>query len=153
MMVKHHTILPYTALILCRGEEILLIKNRKCGLYTCAGGKFDGDEPATQALIREAREELGICLHQEDLKIVHIVHARQGGGDVETIGIFIEASAWEGELCNMEPEKHEDIAWFNRNALPQNTRPSLVHVLAILERGYFYSEFGWKIFGDDSTVL
>lgn len=135
----------YTALILRKENNILLI--RRCntgsadGLYTCAGGKVDGNEPITQAMIREAKEEIGINLKKEDLKIVHTIHIKYDG--TELIGFFIEAAKWDGEPKNMEPEKHDDLGWFDINNLPENTIPYLNGVLKKLNQNIFYSESGW----------
>ena len=140
---------PYVALILRKDDKILLIRRFQTGVmdgfYSCAGGGIDGDEPVTHAMIREAQEEIGITLKKEDLKIVHVLHTKQGqGGDGETIGFFVEATEWQGEPQNMEPHKHDDVAWFALNDLPCNTRPALVHVLDMINNNIFFSEYGWN---------
>jgi len=143
-------ILSYVALILCKNEKILLIRRYKTGigdgLYGPAGGGIDGDEPITHAMIREAREELGIALQRESLKIVHVLHNKQGQviNETETIGFFIQATEWDGEPQNMEPHKHDDVAWFALNDLPCNIKPSVKHVLDMINKNIFFSEFGWN---------
>ena len=137
----------FVALILRKQEMILLIRRSNTGsgdgFYACAGGGVDGDESITQAMIREADEELGIKLKKENLKIVHIVHSKQQQSSNECVGFFIEATEWEGEPQNMEPHKHDDVAWFNLNNLPQNTFPRLIHVIEMIDKKNFYSEYGW----------
>ena len=138
----------YVSLILRKGDEILLIRRAKTGvddgLYGCAGGKIDGDEQITYAMMREAGEEIGIKLKKEDLKVVHVLHAKRNQTLCEMLGFFIEASVWEGEPKNMEPNKHDDLAWFKLALLPDNTQPALIHVLAMLDKGVSFSEFGWE---------
>jgi ADP-ribose pyrophosphatase YjhB (NUDIX family) len=138
---------PYVALILRKNDTILLIRRYKTenwnGFYACAGGGVDGNEPITQAMIREAREELGITLHKENLRVVHVLHTKERDGDTETVGFFLEATVWSGEPQNMEPHKHDDLAWFPVHKLPQNTMPALKHVMAQVQQNIFYSEFGW----------
>ena len=137
----------FVALILRKNEKILLIRRSNTGsgdgFYACAGGGVDGDEPITQAMIREADEELGIKLKKENLKIVHVIHSKQRDGANESVGFFMEAMMWEGEPQNMEPHKHDDVAWFHLNDLPQNTFPRLIHVIKMMEEKVFYSEYGW----------
>ncbi|MFA6535330.1 MAG: NUDIX domain-containing protein [Candidatus Babeliales bacterium] len=137
----------FVALILRKNEKILLIRRFNTGsgdgFYACAGGGVDGDEPITQAMIREADEELGIKLKKENLKIVHVIHSKQRDGANESVGFFMEATVWEGEPQNMEPHKHDDVAWFALYDLPQNTFPRLIHVIKMMEEKIFYSEYGW----------
>lgn len=138
----------FVALILRKNDTILLIRRFNTGsgdgFYSCAGGGVDGNEPITQAMIREADEELGIKLKKENLKIVHVVHSKQRDGANESMGFFLEATEWEGEPQNMEPHKHDDVAWFSINSLPQNIFPRLIHVIKMMDEKIFYSEYGWE---------
>lgn len=146
MQKERFKISAYVSLILRKNNEILLIRRYQTGcddgFYGCAGGCIDGNEPASHAIIREAREELGITLKQEHLKIVHVLH-RKNRQDLETIGFFIEATEWEGRPQNIEPHKCNDLIWCTLDALPQNTQPHFKHVLDMLHKNAFYSEFGW----------
>ena len=148
-MAKERFKIPvFVALILRKNEKILLIRRSNTGsgdgFYSCAGGGVDGDEPITQAMIREADEELGIKLKKENLKIVHIVHSKKRQDANENVGFFLEATEWEGELRNMEPHKHDDVSWFCLNDLPKNTFPRLIHVIKMVDKKIFYSEYGWE---------
>lgn len=138
---------PYVVVLLCNGREIFLIRRYQTGFddgcYACAGGGVDGNEPITNAVIREAHEELGIKIRKDDLKMAHVLHSRHDGGR-EAIGFFIQVTEWEGTPCNMEPHKCDAAGWFSLDALPENTVPHLVHVLEMINKGVFYSEFGWE---------
>lgn len=148
METERFKMIAFTALILRDGEKILLIRRHKTGsfdgLYACAGGGVDENEPATAAMIREAHEELGITLKKDNLKIAHIVHRGPHDGGSEFVGFFIEASEWEGEPQNMEPDKCDEIAWFHVDKLPENIIPTLKHVMEMLKQNIFYSEYGWE---------
>jgi len=149
MTKKRFKLSSFVSLVLRRNQEVLLIRRANTGyedgLYCCAGGSVDGNEPITDALMREAKEELGIILKKEHLRVVHVIHRKlKRDYDSELIGFFIEATEWEGEPQNMEPHKHDDVAWFTLNNLPQNTIPILKHVLKMLDENIFYSEFGWE---------
>jgi ADP-ribose pyrophosphatase YjhB (NUDIX family) len=137
----------YVSLILRKDEKILLIRRFNTGsydgFYSCAGGGMDGEEPVTQAMIREANEEIGIKLKKENLKVIHVIHSKKRSDGTECVGFYVEAIEWTGEPQNMEPHKHDDIAWFSLNDLPQNTSPALKHVLEMFNKNIFFSEFGW----------
>ncbi|KKP29501.1 MAG: ADP-ribose pyrophosphatase [candidate division TM6 bacterium GW2011_GWF2_30_66] len=146
MIKERFKIGTYVTVILRKGEDVLLIRRAKTGsydgFYSLPGGGVDGNEPVTQAVAREALEEVGIKVKQEDLKVVHVLHTMHKE-KYETVGFFIEAKEWEGQLQNMEPHKHDDLQWFPLNALPENTIPHLRYVIDKINDGVFYSEFGW----------
>lgn len=146
-MQERFKMIAFVSLILRRGSEVLLIRRFNTGfedgMYGCAGGGVDENEPITQALVREAYEELGINLKKEHLNVVHIVH-RKNSINIETIGFFVEACEWEGAPCNMEPHKCDDVQWFEIKKLPDNCQPALKHVLALRDQNKFFSEMGWE---------
>jgi len=136
----------FVSLILRKDDKVLLIRRFQTGsedgMYGCAGGGLDPDETITQAAIREAAEELGISIKQEDLKVVHVVHRKTPRHQV--IGFFFEVAMWQGEPENKEPHKCDDIQWFALRELPDNTQPTFKHVVGMLDKNVFYSEFGWE---------
>jgi ADP-ribose pyrophosphatase YjhB (NUDIX family) len=137
---------PFAAvyLILKKDGKILMAKRKNTGYqdgnYSLVSGHIDGGESATQALIREVKEEAGIKLKTKDLKVVYILH-RLGGR--EYIDIYFQAENWEGKIKNMEPEKCEELKWFPEDSLPQNTVPEVRLVLEDIKRGNFYGEQGF----------
>lgn len=147
MNKERYKIGSFVSLILRKDQKVLLIRRfntgSEDGMYGCAGGGLDPHETITQALIREAQEELGITLHKEALKTVHVVHRKNSLGQ-EMIGFFIEASQWQGNPCNMEPHKCDDIKWFDIDKLPDNCQPTFKHVVTMLTKNIFYSELGWE---------
>ena len=134
------------SLILRKNQKVLLIRRYNTGyddgLYACAGGGIDGNETMTQAIIREANEELGIILKKENLKTVHALHIKNNGG--EYINFFVETTKWQGDPQIMEPNKCDNINWFSVDKLPQNIMPSVKHVIEAVNKKHFYSEFGWE---------
>ncbi len=136
----------FCALIVRDGGRVFLIQRCNTpwhnGKYACAGGSVDGGESVTHAMIREAWEELGIGIASADLATVHALHVRDGEHE-EFISFFMEATAWSGEPRIMEPDKCSNAAWFRIDALPMNIIPSHRHVFDMVNKGVFYSEFGW----------
>lgn len=146
MAQERFKIIPYVSLILRKDQEILLIRRSNTGyddgFYACAGGGVDGNETMTDAIIREAQEELGIILKKEHLHVVHVLHNKHQN-NVETVGFYIETTEWEGEPQNMEPHKHDFVGWFALDNLPTDTMSTLKQVIAMREKNVFYSELGW----------
>lgn len=146
MQQERFKVVPFVSLMLRRGSQILLIRRFNTGvedgMYGCAGGGVDENEPATQAVIREAAEELGIRVKREDVRVIHILQRKYPHGQ-EMIGFYFEATKWDGEPCNMEPHKCDDMQWFNIEQLPENCQPSLKQVVSLLDKDIFFSEMGW----------
>lgn len=95
-------------------------------------------------MIREAKEEVGIELTHENLEVVHVMHRdSQADESNERIDIFFTASGWKGEIKNMEPNKCDDLSWFDLKDLQENTIDYVKNVLEGLGGGIQYSEHGW----------
>jgi len=72
------------------------------------------------AAVREAKEEAGVDVAVGDLAFSTVMHRIE---DEERIDFFFTVNAWSGEAFNAEPEKCDDLRWFDLNDLPQNTVP------------------------------
>ena len=113
-------------IILRDGDKILL--SQRGGPY-CHGqwhapsGKLDPDEPLTVAAVREAHEEAGVIIDPDHLRLVHTVHHRQGTDASDRIGFFFEATRWQGEPVNREPDKCLRLQWFAVHDLPNDLIP------------------------------
>jgi len=138
-------IIPTSHLILVKDGKILLLRRFNTGWsdgqYSVVAGHLDGNETFLQAMIREAKEEAGIELSQEDLEVVHVVHRKS---NEERIDFFILAKRWKGEPRNMEPNKCDDLNWFEMDRLPDNTIPYIRQAIGCFRKGVFYSEHGWQ---------
>ena len=130
-------------LILEKGGQIHLQRPYNTGYrdgeYDLTAGHMEGNESVQQTIIREAKEEIGIGLHEEDLKVLHVMH---NTNDADYFNIFLAASTWVGEPKNMEPEKCDDVRWFAKDSLPSPLTPHVHQALANIRNGIFYSNFG-----------
>lgn len=111
------------------------------GQYSLVAGHADGGEPMRAAIIREAREEAGIELKPEDLRMIHAMHLKSND---ERANFFFEADRWEGELENKEPHKCAELKWFPADKLPENTIPYVREAIQFCVVGVPYSELGWS---------
>lgn len=125
--------MPYTIpldvfLILSRADEVLLALRRNTGfadgLWNVPSGKAEQGESVVAAVLREAREEVGLTLTAADVRLVTTVHLARLGH--ERIGLFFHAvhdPARHGEPVNAEPHKCGGLGWFPAEALPPDTEP------------------------------
>ncbi len=105
-------------------------------------GHVDQGESFAQCMIREAREEAGILIEPEDLKVVHVMNKKYL--DSERVHVFFTADKWEGEAINREPTKCDDLSWFSLSNLPENIILDVKKAINYIQNKIFYSEEGYK---------
>ncbi len=131
-------------LILKKDDEILLNLRKNTGycdgFWSLIAGHVEDGESATAAIIREAEEEIGIYIREENLQVVHVMHRQTNRYNID---IFFKCRAWEGELRNQEPEKCEALSFFSVTKLPENIIDYNIDVLKAVAQKEFYSERGW----------
>ncbi len=147
-MTEHFKLVCAVYLILKKDGKILLLRRSNTGFedgnYGLISGHIDGGESIMRAMVREAKEEAGIEIQPNDLKVVHIMHRKCGGVSHERSCFFLSASKWKGKINNMEPNKCDDIQWFPTNALPKNTINYIKRAIDYSDNNVFFSEDGWK---------
>lgn len=126
------TWLPVVAVALSDGEGRWLMHRRPDdkqhgGLWEFPGGKVETDENPVLALIREAREELGIDLRRKDLRpLVFADDALLEGGHGVVILLYT-ALTWHGEPQALEGGA---VAWLTLAEMEALPKPPLDRVLA-----------------------
>src|SRR4051812_45762303 len=112
-------------LLLVRDGKILLLRRFNTGYedgnYSVPAGHIDGNEPVRKAMCREALEEAGLTLQESDLQFSHVMHrsADKGtGAGSERIDFFFTTELHEEEPKNTEPDKCDELAWFDLDNLP-----------------------------------
>ncbi len=127
--------------------EVLLLKRQNTGYmdswYSMPAGHVDGGEPAIVAACREAKEEVGLDLKPEDLRLVHTVHELADGH--ERLNLAFEVLQYEGEPQNTEPHKCAELHWVALDALPEHTVPSLRAILQHIAAGEPYSSYNFEL--------
>lgn len=121
--------------------EIML--QRRCntgymdGKYEMScSGHVESGESLSMAVVREAKEELGIDIKEKDLELVSIIHPYEH----DYINIFFSAKKFEGTPQIIEKEKCDDLRWFNLNNLPDNTIERIKQVIKCIENGIIYDD-------------
>jgi 8-oxo-dGTP diphosphatase len=132
-------------LFLRRDDEVLLSRRFNTGYadgqYSVIAGHLKGGEEIKAAMIREAREEAGIEIARDDLEIVGVMHRLSND---ERIDFFLAASAWNGKICNREPEKCDELTWFPLEALPENTVPYVRRAIENYRQAQWFDSYGWE---------
>ena len=149
MAKKRHQNVPASYLTLFKDNKVLLLRRFNTGYedgnYSMVAGHVDLGETFTQCIIREAKEEAGIELKPENLKVVHVMHRDSQSNEYnERIDVFFIAEKWNGEIINKEPHKCDDLSWFDLDNIPENTIPYIKQTLNKIKNKEFYSEFGWE---------
>jgi 8-oxo-dGTP pyrophosphatase MutT (NUDIX family) len=127
------------------GSVLLLLRKNTgyCdGQYGLPAGHVDGGETLHTAMIREAREEAGVELKEENLRLVHVMH--RNCGDHERVDFFFLCRKWDGSPQNVEPEKCEKLSWYHPDSLPENIIDYYYQMFFEIKRGNLLSYFGWE---------
>jgi len=149
MKKERPKVIPTVYLVLVKENKILLSRRYNTGfqdgLYSFPAGHLGEDEETvSQAMIREAREEIGVEIDSADLELVHVMHRRQSEPTNERrINFFFTAKRWKGEPKIMEPDKCDDLQWFELDRLPDNTIPYIKQAIGCLRKNVKYSEYGF----------
>jgi 8-oxo-dGTP diphosphatase len=134
-------------LLLTRNDHVLLALRQGTGfadgMWNLPSGKAENSETAVGAVIREAREELGIQLAEHEISYAATVHCR----NTDTrIGVFFQAMAQDtplGAPCNAEPHKCAKIAWYPMTLLPSTTMPYSSLGVSLYQRKMHFGALGW----------
>ncbi len=145
MEEQRHRAIPTVYLVLKREDAVLLARRSHTGFhdgeYSVPAGHLQGDETLAQALIRETKEEIGIDLEKENLKLAHVLHRKEP--NEERLNFFFVVTDWRDCPRIMEPDKCDDLSWFRVHDLPGNTVPYVKQAIECILRGIMYSEYGW----------
>ena len=133
------------AYLILRKDDQILFHLRKntgyCdGMWSLVAGHVEAGESATVAMIREAREEIGLDLSPSQIKAVHVMHRKS---DRDNVDIFFDCPSWEGSVSNREPEKCAQLEFCPLDALPSPLIDYITTALKCIANEEPYSEQGW----------
>ncbi|MBR5369982.1 MAG: NUDIX domain-containing protein [Bacilli bacterium] len=110
-------------------DNKLLVQKRKGsklwpGYYAVPAGHIDEGENQYDALIREAKEELGIVINPENIINSYVVLRRNffeiDGKRLEPyIDYYFEINEYEGTPKIIEEDKCDELIWADINNLPE----------------------------------
>lgn len=142
MVKERFKITPAVYLVLMKENKILLSRRHKTGYfdnyYSFPAGHLDGGETLKQAMLREAKEEIGVVLDPTDLELIHTMNRKIPGN--ERVDFFFTAKKWRGEAKIMELDKCDDLNWFELNNLPDHIIPYIKQAIDFFLNNITYSE-------------
>jgi len=120
-------------------KEILLLLRQNTGhadgMYDLPGGHLEANEDLFDSMIREAKEEIGIDIVREDMKIIHIYHHYAK----DMLKFVFTVNNYSNEIKNGEPNKCKELKWFEINSLPENTIPKIKEEIINIKNGIYYN--------------
>lgn len=126
-------------------QEYVLLQRRTHtgildGYYDLAcSGHLEESETIKQAMIREAKEEIGITLTEKDLIFSSTMHARFH--DADYILITFTCSHYEGIPYINEPEKCDQLKWFTIENLPDTLADTRKIMIENYRNNNLYTEY------------
>lgn len=144
-MKERYKFISAVYLLLIKENKILLLKRQNTGYedakYSLVSGHIDGNETIKQAMIREAKEEAGIIIHEEDIEIATFLHRKT---EPERLDFFLKCNKWNGEITNAEPDKCSELTWYDINRLPNNIIPCVKKAIENYQNNIIFDNFGWE---------
>lgn len=142
-----HTLSVSVFAAACRDGEVLLLRRARTGWMdghlSLPAGSHDGAETLTQAAARELREEAGLHVEHERLRLIHLLHVQAGDNGRDWLGAFFLAETWHGQPALGEPDKHDLLGWHPLESLPESLVPYVRQGLQLGLQGIPFSTFGW----------
>jgi len=132
-------------LLFFRDNQVLLLRRFNTGFedgnYSVPAGHLDGNETVRMAAVREAHEEIGVNIDVNEVAFATVTHRKS---DEERVDFFVHIKDWEGEPFNAEPEKCDELRWYDLDALPENTIPYVRRAIQNYKQAVPFEEFGWN---------
>ena len=104
-------------------NEILLQRRQGTKLWSgflaLPAGHIDEGENAYDAVVREAKEELGIDISLDNIIDSFVVN-RRNKSLMPYFDIYFEIDSYDGIIKISEPEKCSELVWCNINNLPND---------------------------------
>jgi len=119
-------VVPSVFVAIVKDGQVLLIRRQNTGwldgYYDLPAGHLEDQEMLKDGASRELKEESGVEVKPEDLRLIH-VHQNHHRPETPHYGFIFQANKWRGEPSLVEPEKSDDIGFFDLDNLPKKITP------------------------------
>ena len=116
-------------------EILMMLAEYLDNQYDLPGGHLESGEDLYDAMIREAKEELGIEIEREDMQMVHIYHHFEK----DMLKFVFKVKTFKNEIQNLEHEKCKELKWVDIENLPDNTISGIRRELEYIKSKKHYS--------------
>ena len=144
--MRHSNIIA-AYLILMRDGKVLLLKRSNTGYhdgeYSLIAGHVEKGESFSDAILREAKEEVNISIEPQNLTVSHVMHRKSVDDLSERVDVYFVAKKYRGEVSNAEPGKCAEIQWFDVSELPEKIVPEVKVAITNTTKAIVYSELGF----------
>jgi 8-oxo-dGTP diphosphatase len=142
---RRHKLTGDVHLVLLNDDgEVLFGKRQNTGFEDGAwhvpSGHLEAAESVVRALVREAKEEIGVVIGEQDVAFAHVMHNSSSGGRV---AFFFTVNTWSGIPENREPDKCSELCWFPLDALPEDMIDYCRVAVAHIAVSHPFSVYGW----------
>ena len=132
-------------ILINKENEILLMKRCNTGYmdnkYDLVAGHLEKNESLSCAMIREAKEEIGIDICSKDIEFVCAI--RRGDNDTY-VNNYFKCNKYEGSIENLEKQKCSELKWFDINNLPRNIIPNDKRAINNMINNIVLDEYDFK---------
>ncbi|WP_085829344.1 NUDIX domain-containing protein [Clostridium massiliodielmoense] len=103
-----------------KNQILLLLRNKEPekGCWSIPGGKVEMFETLEDAIKREIKEEVNLDI--EIVKLLTVTNHIIVKENTHWVAPTFLVKIINGQVKNVEPQKHRDLRWFSINNLPQN---------------------------------
>jgi len=128
----HLKVVPSVFVAIIQDGKVLLLRRANTGwmdgYYDLPAGHLEDQEKLKEGAARELKEETGLTVKPEDLKLTHLYQNHHRPEHPHYGHIFL-AKKWQGEPKLVEPEKSDDIGFFDLEDLPYKITPYVKEAL------------------------
>lgn len=134
-------------LIGMRGDTILLGKRHNTGhmdgYWSLIAGHVKEGEPASDAIMREVKEECGITLASHEISLIGAMHHYSPPFDY--VNFIFSTNLSTHEPINQEPHKCAVLAFHPLAALPKPIDPYIQKIITqSIGKTPWIAEYGWE---------
>lgn len=130
---------------LIKNNKLLMLRRNNTGWrdgeYGLPSGHLENNESVISGIIREAKEEAGVVIKEEDLRMVHVMHRRV---NYDYLDIYFVSTKWQGEPFIAEKHKANDLQWVDFDKFPENTLENVKKAFENYQKGVIFSQIGWN---------
>ncbi|MEV0530873.1 NUDIX domain-containing protein [Kitasatospora sp. NPDC050463] len=142
-----HTLVVGVHLVLIENGRVLLGQRANTTFanqhWHAPAGHLEAGESVLAGMAREADEELGITIREEDLDLVHTLHHLDADDGAGRLQLFFAPRAYLGKITNREPDKCTALRFWPLDDLPEPIVGYTADALTQITAGRPLSVVGW----------